>query len=541
MQSSYLPSGTRFLQTALLGYLLAAAHSPLAAEPLELTLLGKTQLVTGTMIDGVPVRDLSGIAYDPRTDTFLAVNDSAGFGAARIFEILLDYDASGISNVAPLSSHLLRDESGQPLPDVDAEGLALGPDGKLYVSTEGRAGASQPASRDPAIWGFNEITLHRLTALPVPEMFLPRDANSQPTSPGAANQASGVRSNLGLEALTITGTGNTLFTANEAALLQDDSRAPFDATFNQAHNSDSRIVRFERDNFGNWAVTGQRVYRAEAGTLYLFLVRRFNTVSSILSIDDEGRLLVLERGLRANNLDTGSYLIRLFEVDFNEADATEVRDEPSLLQIPSPTILRRLSKRLVWQGDTDLDNLEGMTWGRPVDGFRSLVLVSDNNNSPNQTTQFLVFRTNIPVLPHTPFLAWLRGYFSEAELLAGGLDDPTRSAFEDRVPNLLKYALGLPPNEPANRIAPVNFQVETANGIGATAHLRIPDPPPPGIRYLIEWSDRLDNWFSVDLEDLQDPVELPAEEGWRKLAIRLPANGPGPMPIYARLRVEIAP
>lgn len=540
MRASYRQSGARALRTALLWSLLAAAHHPLSAQPLELTLIGKTELVTGTMIDGVPVRDLSGIAYDRRTDTFLAVNDSPGFGAARIFEILLDYDASGIRTVAPLRSHRLLDENGQPLPDIDAEGLALGPDGKVYVSTEGRAGTSLPASRDPAIWIFNEVTLHRLAALPVPEMFLPRDANGQPTSPGAANQATGVRSNLGLEALTLTSMGNTLFTANEAALLQDDSRAPFDATFNQAHNSDSRIVRFGRDDFGNWSVTGQRVYRAEAGTLY-FIVRRFNTVSSILSIDDEGRLLVLERGLRANNLDTGSYLIRLFEVDFNQADATEVMHEASLLQIPSPTILRRLNKRLVWQGETGLDNLEGMTWGRPVDGFRSLVLVSDNNSSPNQTTQFLVFRTNIPVLPDTPFLAWLRGYFSEAELLARGLDDPARSAFEDRVPNLLKYALGLPADEPANRIAPVNFHVETVNGIGATARLRIPDPPPPGIRYLIEWSDRLDNWFSVDLDDLQDPEELPAEEGWRELAIRLPANGPGPLPVYARLRVEIVP
>ncbi|MCC5842507.1 MAG: esterase-like activity of phytase family protein [Opitutales bacterium] len=522
----------------LLAFLATATHSPLSAEPLELTLLGETELVTGTMIDGVPVRDLSGITYDPRTNTFLAVNDSAGFGAARIFEILLDYDASGITAVAPLGSHLLRDEGGQPLPDIDAEGLALGPDGKLYVSTEGRAGASLPASRDPAIWVFNEVTLQRLTALPLPEMFLPLNADGHPTSPGATNQASGVRSNLGLEALTVTSTGNTLFAANEAALLQDDSRPPFDATFNQAHNSDSRIVRFERDALGNWSVTGQRVYRAEAGTLYLFIVRRFNTVSSILSIDDNGRLLVLERGLRANNLNTGSYLIRLFEVDFNEAEATEVMHEASLLQIPSPTVLRGLTKRLVWQGDSALDNLEGMTWGRPVDGFRSLVLVSDNNNSPNQTTQFLVFRTNIPVLPDTPFLEWLRGYFSEAELLAEGLDDPLRSAFNDRVPNLLKYALGLPPDEPANSIAPMNFHVETANGIGATARLRIPDPPPPGIRYYIEWSDRLDKWFSMDLDELQDPVELPAEEGWRELAIRLPANGPGPRPVYARLRVE---
>ena len=37
-----------------------------------------------------------------------------------------------------------------------------------------------------------------------------------------------------------------------------------------------------------------------------------------------------------------------------------------------------------------MDNLEGMTWGPPLPGGgRSLVLVSDDNFNPAQSTQFI--------------------------------------------------------------------------------------------------------------------------------------------------------
>jgi hypothetical protein len=43
--------------------------------------------------------------------------------------------------------------------------------------------------------------------------------------------------------------------------------------------------------------------------------------------------------------------------------------------------------------DIDLDNLEGMTLGpRLPDGSQSLLLVSDDNFTDEQMTQFLLFR-----------------------------------------------------------------------------------------------------------------------------------------------------
>jgi len=57
--------------------------------------------------------------------------------------------------------------------------------------------------------------------------------------------------------------------------------------------------------------------------------------------------------------------------------------------------LRPVTKRLVFDLDTlniVLDNVEGMTFGpRLPDGRRTLILVSDDNFSPTQFTQFLAF------------------------------------------------------------------------------------------------------------------------------------------------------
>lgn len=367
--------------------------------PAEVTLqqIGIATIQTGTTIDDVLIEELSGITYDRFTDRFYAVNDSGGAGNARLFSFEFNYTASAVQGVTPLDSRQLLMPNGNPLPSVDAEGVALGQQGQFFVSTEGRGSGNPPANtRDPWVWEFDAETFRRTAILPVPEKFLPRDADGNPVAPGNAAQSTGVRQNLGFECLGLCPTERFVYTGTEAALLQDDSRGPFDGEFNQAHNSDSRIIRFEKDSSGNWLAGPEKVYRSDQGTTFLVIIRRFNTISSLLSIDDTGRLLVLERGLSANNLNTGSYRIRIYEVDFNQGNATDVSPFPSLLNLPSPLVFNRLSKRLVWQSSSGMDNIEGMTWGRDLNGFRSLVLVSDNNNSSNQITQFIALQSNIP-------------------------------------------------------------------------------------------------------------------------------------------------
>jgi hypothetical protein len=221
--------------------------------------------------------------------------------------------------------------------------------------------------------------------------FLPRDGSGNPVAPSASNQASGVVSNLSLECFGITPSGKTLFAANEAALKQDYN-GTYDNQFNQAQNSLTRIVRFTGAP-GNPVAAEEKVYQADQGTLYI-LVRRFNTVPEILPVDDSGRIFVMERGLTQNNTNLGSYRIRIYEVNFNQTGTTNVAGVNSL----QGATYTKLTKTLRWESSSNMDNVESMCFGRDVNGFRTLVLASDNNFNGAQITQFHVFTTSIPAV-----------------------------------------------------------------------------------------------------------------------------------------------
>jgi hypothetical protein len=275
---------------------------------------------------------------------------------------------------------------------ADTEGIAANLDGSFFVSHEGlAAGVDATYSIPPWIARFNGTTGNKEADVALPVKFLPRDGSGNPVAPSASNQASGVVSNLSLECLGITPSGKTLFVANEAALKQDYN-GTYDGGTNQAQNSLTRIVRFTGAP-GNPVAAEEKVYQADQGTLFFF-VRRFNTVPEILPVDDSGRIFVMERGLTQNNTNLGSYRIRIYEVNFNQAGTTNVAGVNSL-QGASYT---KLTKTLRWESSSNMDNVESMCFGRDVNGFRTLVLASDNNFNGAQITQFHVLTTDIPAV-----------------------------------------------------------------------------------------------------------------------------------------------
>ena len=389
-------------------------------------------------------------------------------------------------------------------------------------------------------------------ALPV--KFLPGDASGNPVVPGASNQSRGVVSNLSLECLGLSPSRRFLFTANEAALRQDYN-GTYNSDFNQAQNSETRIVRFTNVP-GTPVATEEKVYRADEGTLYIF-VRRFNTVPEILPVDDTGRMLVLERGLTQNNTNLGSYRIRIYLVDFNQADATNVAGINALVGAS----YTRLGKTLLWESSTSMDNVEAMCWGRDIDGFRTLVLASDNNFSGTQTTQFHVLKTDIPAVTQrtlatsasgngtvtaTPALAWYPdgsevtltatpGAFTTFTGWSGSVSgttnplvvvmDANRSAQAsflspwqvwqtqpgyftagelvtlgapgydaegDGIPNLLEYALNLHPREPS--VTGLPTLGADAGSISLTYRK---DPTKPDVGWQVEVSMDLVGWDPV--------------------------------------------
>ena len=79
--------------------------------------------------------------------------------------------------------------------------------------------------------------------------------------------------------------------------------------------------------------------------------------------------------------------------------ATDVSGDEALYVSGSPISFTPVSQRLLFEFDDlgiPIDNIEGMTFGPPLaDGRQTLVIVSDNNFSPGQFTQFIVLALDI--------------------------------------------------------------------------------------------------------------------------------------------------
>ena len=107
-----------------------------------------------------------------------------------------------------------------------------------------------------------------------------------------------------------------------------------------------------------------------------------NGLTDIVALDDES-FLALERGFGSH---TASRVYRV-----SVGDAEDVLARPSLNGLAVRAMTKTLLVDLTSTVDP-LDNVEGITLGPTLpDGRRSLVMVSDDNFSPNQITQFVAF------------------------------------------------------------------------------------------------------------------------------------------------------
>ena len=381
-------------------------------------LLGEVKIPTGETFSQTEIGGLSGLAYDPVSGLYYALSDDRS-SDARFYTLEIDLSEGEFTDgrIKFTDFTLLRDKEGGFFENgsLDPEGIALGPNNTLYISSEGDASRLiNPFIREIALDGSF------VAELPIPEGYLP-----------TADQTSGIRNNLAFESLTISPDQKFLYTATENALFQDGLAADVDQP------SLSRITKYD-------LATGQPVasfvYEIEAVPDAPVPADGFRTngLVELLAVDNNGTLLALERAFSAGVGNT----VKLFEIQTQGAlDVLQTSDlfretpldDGGEIVPPGPfEIDPAVRKRELLDIERDLgiapDNLEALAFGPTLaDGRQSLIVVSDNNFSAAQSTQFLAlalsFDTTPVVLPtvETP----LTQDDSEAITpLRGDSDDP---------------------------------------------------------------------------------------------------------------------
>ncbi|MFF4804133.1 esterase-like activity of phytase family protein [Streptomyces sp. NPDC001351] len=277
----------------------------------------------------------------------LAVDRDGSLAALEDRSSLFSLDRK---TLAPKSVVPLADEKGAAL---DSEGLVIDRDGTRLITSE-----TEPSIRRYSVDG------KILDRLPVP-------------SPLLVAPAGRATSNQTFEGLTLLPGGHTLLASMENAISGDATS----------------IVRFqtwERTKGGHFRLGAQYAYPIDSGL----------GVPEVQATPD-GRLLVLERGFTSGVGNT----VRLYLADPRRATDTsgiENLTGQSGVHLIKKTLLTDLvtcpslgATARQPQPNPLLDNIEGMTVTGYSKGRLKILLVSDDNQNPAQTTRFYSLRVRV--------------------------------------------------------------------------------------------------------------------------------------------------
>ncbi|MBD1938669.1 esterase-like activity of phytase family protein [Microcoleus sp. FACHB-68] len=331
--------------------------------------IGQSTFASNATFGGTLIGGLSGITYNSANNQYYVIADARNIpsspGPVRFYTFNINVSSGTLAAGGATATGVTL--LGNPAPFAantsDTEGIALAPGGTTaFISSEGVFSGSTPTAQ-PFINEFNIATgAQTSTVLPIPSKFT------------ATNTTSGIVSNAAFESLSISPSGQFLFTATENALKQDGA-VPTAST-----GTRSRILTYN-------------LATSTAGAEYLYNTQAGNGISEILALDNT-TLLVLERSM---NPTAGTGSLRLYQASLT--GATDISGLNALTG--SPTAVRKtLIADFVTSG-FPINNFEGMTLGPTLpSGKRSLVLVSDNNYT--MTTQVAAFAVNsAPVLDNT--------------------------------------------------------------------------------------------------------------------------------------------
>ena len=377
--------GTVLLALTLLTVGMSANGAAGAQTVVDVEFLGEVVVPTGTVFGNTEIGGLSSITFDAARDVYYVLSDDQGNRATgdpvRYYTVAIDLSDGTLDDgdVEFIDVTELFEIETTPFPPggLDPEGFTLGRKGFLFMSSEGNIFADPIL--DPFIKRYN--TNGKVTAnLPIPDKYIP----DVPLK--------GVRFNLSFESLNVTPNGRVLATAGEGALFQDGPVSTF------TNGSLARILLYD---LRKRTPISEYVYEvgpwAEPSAIF-----GVNGIVEILPIDDVGTMLVMERSFSVGGVlggGTGNVVV------INEVStqlATDVLGNEALYAGGTSVPFTPVSQTEVFAFDNlgiPIDNIEGMTFGPSLpDGRNTLIIVSDNNFSAGQFTQFILLALDIEPL-----------------------------------------------------------------------------------------------------------------------------------------------
>ena len=347
---------------------------------LSIEYIGAYQVPNDLMVKNTRVGGLSGLTYDRQRDRFYAISDDRGEQApARFYTLKLNLDKTNpqqvkLQQVDITDVTLLKNSRGETYPpgETDTEAIALTPQSSVFISSEGDRNKNIP----PFINEFDLKTGKVKQALPIPQRYLPDLEGKR-----------GVQNNLAFEGITLSPTGTLpasgealrLFAATESALMQDKEVAKV-GNNGKIPGAKNRWLHYLISDRAE--IISEHLYQLDSPPLGAIE----HGLPEIQSIDTSGHFLTLER-----SFGLFGFRVKLFQTTM--AGAT---DTSKIASFKGNTTIQPIQKQLAFdlqQLNIYIDNLEGMAFGsRLPDGSQTLLLVSDNNFSSRQITQFLLFK-----------------------------------------------------------------------------------------------------------------------------------------------------
>jgi hypothetical protein len=354
----------------------APAPAPKPEHSVSLRWIGAFKIPTGTLFEGVEFGGISGLDRAPN-GRYWAISDNRE--SPRMYALRIDLDQRGLHAVHIEQMVTLRGADGQPLParTADTEAIRLTADGHLLIASEGHWSVN-PGWRHPPFVSSFTTSGSFVRAFGLPPAFGLID-----------NRTTGARSNKVLESLAVT-PGGSVFAAVEGALIDDGPVST------PASGSWLRLIKFDP---ASGAPAAQYAYAlppiplprpSEAGGAMASLAS--NGLSDLLAVSEDSFIAVERAYVPGQGVTVRLVLTRI------GALTTDVSPLPSLSSGTFTPMSRQLLLELAVSAHGQrIDNIEAIAWG-PVlaNGNRSLVLVSDNNFSRRQTTQFLAWEVVSP-------------------------------------------------------------------------------------------------------------------------------------------------